>query len=513
MAKPSTPTRPARAGRIIGRLAFLSLAVVVCFYPVTRYFFLQDDFILIANAAFERGTTITETVGAASDLFRPLTKIGYFALMHGIFGLNPLPYHLVSLALHLVNVALLFLLLRKLRLDRLSSLFVTALFALHLGFFDVLAWISCIQQLAGQAFMLGGLLLGIRAIDRRSPLFAGLGAASYGLALLSLEQTWALPLLLLFYSLTKGGEPSPGRRIARALRETAPWLLVMAAYLAYMGAVKGVPGEGPYQFEFGTNLIANLLTYLDWAVGISALMPFVVDVSSAGVTAAHLLIAAAVLYNLAKGRTRLVGFASAYYLLTILPVLFLKNHAFHLHNYVPAVGLAVLFAPVAEDFFRVLRHWRAQAASAAAFGLMALVAVMCFTKVRANETNYLRPDLPLPRDFVLRRAIIAQNVFDDLRSKTRFDRPPRRLILIYTQESGWYKENVIAALGRENGFKLFFSDPDLSVTFADRGDAPPPGDPQSARVFYFDYMGNLFSPEEMRSDPVPDAGTGAPESR
>jgi hypothetical protein len=513
MAKPATTNRSPRAGRAIGRLALVAAIALVCFYPVTKYFFLQDDFILIANAAYERDTTVMETIGGDSDLFRPLTKILYFGVMYGIFGLNALPYHIVSLAVHLLNVGLLFLLLRKLRNDRLSSLFVTAIYALHLGFFDVLAWISCIQQLMGQAFMLCGLLLGIHAIETKRGAFASIGASIYALALLSLEQTYALPLLLFSYSYLKGGVEPARKRLPRALRETVPYLLVMVVYLGYMAVVKGVPTEGPYRYQLGANVIVNLLTYLDWAVGISTLMPFVVDVSATGLTAAHVLIAAVVVYNLAKGRGRIVLFSSAYYLFTILPVLFLKNHVFHLHNYVPAVGIAVLLAPVVEDLFSTVRQWRARAASATAWGLIAMLAIMCFTKARANETNFLRPDLPLPKDFVLRRAIIAENVLEDLRSKTRFDRPPRRLFMVYKSETGWYKENVIAALGGESALRLFYSDPDLIVTFADRGDTLSNYEPQTARIFFFDYMGHLFTPEEIGGEPGSGVRTVEPETR
>ena len=68
--------------------------------------------------------------------------------------------------------------------------------------------------------------------------------------------------------------------------------------------------------------------------------------------------------------------------------------------------------------------------------------------------------------------------------------------MVYTGESDWYGENVVAALGRESALKLFYSDPGLIVTFADRGDALPEYEPQNSRIFFFDYMGNLSTPDE-----------------
>lgn len=513
MTKPPPKKKSPRSRRTIGHLVLVAIAVVVCFYPVTKYFFLQDDFILLANAAYDRDSTVMSTFGGDSDLFRPLTKILYFGVMYQAFGLDPVPYHLVSLAVHLVNIVLLFLLLRKLRNDRLSSLIVTSLFALNLGFFDVLAWISCIQQLLGQTFMLAGLILGIRAMENRRPVFAALALSSYVLALLSLEQTYALPLILFFHSFSREKAGSASGRTRKALRETWAYLVIMAMYLVYMAAVKGVPGEGPYQYKLGANVIANLLTYLDWAFGISVVMPFVVDVKSTGLTAAHVLLVVMVIYNLAKGRKRIVLFSSAYYLLTILPVLFLQGHAFHLHNYVPAVGIALLAAPVVEDFLKTVREWKQTAAPAAAGALIVLVAMTCFTKVRANETNFIRPDLPLPSDFVLRRAVIAKNAFDGLRAKTRFDRPPRKLFMVYKQGSGWYKNNVTAALGRGSALRLFYSQPDLDVIFHDRGDTLSGYDPQDSEAFFFDHMGRIFTPEEIYREEGSAVRTVEPESR
>jgi hypothetical protein len=267
-----------------------------------------------------------------------------------------------------------------------------------------------------------------------------------------------------------------------------------------MAAVKGVPGEGPYRYSLGANVVTNLLTYLDWALGISVVMPFIVDVRSTGVTAAHVLLAAMVVYNLARGRKKIVLLSSAYYLLTIFPVLFLEGHAFHLHNYVPAVGIAILAAPIVEDLLKTVREWKRRAAPATAAGIVVLLSIVCFTKVRANETNFMRPDLPLPRDFVLRRAVISKTVFDDLAVKVPAGRPQRRVFMVYESQGSWYRDNVVAALGRGSALKLFYSEPKLDVRFYERGDTLSGFDPRDSRILFFDYMGRIFTPDEVDAE-------------
>jgi hypothetical protein len=193
-------------------------------------------------------------------------------------------------------------------------------------------------------------------------------------------------------------------------------------------------------------------------------------------------------------------------LTTILPVLFLDGHTFYLHNYVPAVGILLLAAPVFEDFFKTVREWTRGAAALAAAGLVVLAVIVCYTKVRANETNFIRPDLPLPKHFVLRRALVARNVYDDLLTKTRAGNPPKNLFMVYTGKADWYKENVMAALGRSSALKLFYSDPGLKVVYLDRGDTPSGFDPDNSAIFFFDYTGHCMTPEEA-------GGTGVGSAR
>jgi hypothetical protein len=510
-SKPSRKTPAGRPHRTTFYLLLVIVGVLACFHPVTKYFFAQDDFILLANVVFDRGSTLGITFGAESDLFRPLTKVVYFGVMHGIFGLNPFPYHLASLLVHALNVLLVFALLRRFHFDRISSLVASSFFAFHMAFFDVVAWISCIQQLAGQAFMLAGLILGVRAMATRRQLFVVLAVCAYVLALLSLEQTYALALLLFLHAYLREKTGSSGGRARRALRETFPYLIVMALYLLYMAAAKGIPGEGPYRYSFGTNIISNLLTYLDWVFAFSVVMPFAVDSSPTGLTTAHVVLALLVVYNLAKGRRRTVIFACAYYATTILPVLFLQGHTFYLHDYVPAVGIVLLVAPVLEDFFKAVQDWKREFAPLAAAGLVILAMVVCYTKVRTNETSYIRPDLPLPKNFVLRRELVARNSYNDLMMKTRASNPPKNLFLVYTGKADWYKDNVMAALGRSSALKLFYSEPRLNVAFLDKGEQPRGFDPRNSAILYFDYTGHCMTPDEAGEPGVGPAEPAQPE--
>ena len=80
---------------------------------------------------------------------------GYFGAAGRLFGTHPLPWHVVSLLLHVVNVSLSFALLVRLRLSRPAAMLGAAAIAFNLAFFHVVGWITCTQQLLAATFSLG----------------------------------------------------------------------------------------------------------------------------------------------------------------------------------------------------------------------------------------------------------------------------------------------------------------------------------------------------------------------
>ncbi|UCH84268.1 MAG: hypothetical protein JSW50_00855 [Candidatus Latescibacterota bacterium] len=478
----------------------VAVAAVVCFFPVTKYFFLQDDFILLEDAAFKPNTAFAAVFESNPGLFRPLTKVAYFAAMYKWAGLNPLPYHIVSLLLHVINIFLFFHLLRRFKIGAQGAMIVTALFALNVAFLDVLAWICCVQQLAALMFLLLGLHWGVRAIETKSIKFILPAIGVYVLALMSMEQTYALALILFLYAFQHTKTGGFQTRLRTAAIDTAPFLAVMLLYFIFFLGWKGLPGGGPYQLHIGANVVSNILTYLDWVFDLSVVMPFVTDVAGSGLTATHLVIVGLVAYGLARGREQIVVFALSFYFLTLLPVLFLDKHAFYLHNYIPSFGIFLLLAPVAQDLYELLENRHPGYGRGVAVLFVLLIAIMSFTKIRFNETNILREDIRLPKNFVLRRAVIARNAYEDITSKTDTRRQPRQLFMVFKDRSGWYRDNVTAALGKASAPRLFYSSPAMAVFYHDWGDTLHTYDPNNSVMLFFDHTGHCFTSEEIEAD-------------
>lgn len=89
-----------------------------------------------------------------------------FSVIYQIWGLNPVPYHLLSLLLHLINVILVFLLASKLSKSNYVALFVVMLFALHPMRVESVAWISELKDVLFTCFALSAFLFYIKYLER-----------------------------------------------------------------------------------------------------------------------------------------------------------------------------------------------------------------------------------------------------------------------------------------------------------------------------------------------------------
>lgn len=174
--------------------------------------FVYDDRFIIADNSLIRdpglwGRFFTQGswagAGIEAHTYRPLPLLS-FGLNYLAGGLQPLGYHLVNLAVHLLAVALLFRLATQIGWSPGGGWVAAALFAVHpLQAEPVAAVVGRMDLMAGAAF-LGALLLHVEARHRaaagRPQGWAVAGALGlYAVALLSKEHVILLPLVALLY--------------------------------------------------------------------------------------------------------------------------------------------------------------------------------------------------------------------------------------------------------------------------------------------------------------------------
>ncbi len=96
----------------------------------------------------------------------PIRDTAYW-LNYQLSGLNPLPYHLTSIAFHVASTLLLFALARQLRFSREVSFWGALLFGLHPIHVESVAWVSGLKDPMFTAFAFLSLLFYGRYLTRR----------------------------------------------------------------------------------------------------------------------------------------------------------------------------------------------------------------------------------------------------------------------------------------------------------------------------------------------------------
>lgn len=246
---PTTDGEERRAERG-GDLAALGALVVLSALPyVARLGFYSDDWAFLSDMARSADRSLGGVFRAlyhGNLLMRP-GQTAELALLYRLFGLNPLPYHVVNAAVLLSAVWLFYLVLRELRLPRALALAVPAVYATLPHFSTDRFWVAAFQAPLSIALYLLSLhadLVSLRA--RRPRPWKALALAALVGSVLCYET--AAPLFLLNAALvwwlgaprgrvgsgaTDTSNATGGARAARRARR----LLWPAVTVATLGAV------------------------------------------------------------------------------------------------------------------------------------------------------------------------------------------------------------------------------------------------------------------------------------
>ncbi len=223
-------------------LAALTLGV---YWPVGHYDFIQydDPKFITENPQIQKGLSWPGLVYAftqpAVGNWHPVTVLSHM-LDCQLFGTQPGPQHLVNVALHTLNAALLFLFLRSFTGAFWRSALVAGFFALHPLRVESVAWISERKDVLSGCFFLLSLWAWVKARRLRA---ADQGSASqsaaglfrsrafwlslvfFALGLMSKPMIVTLPLVLLLLEFWSSGRLDPGPLLLRL----APFMALSAA--------------------------------------------------------------------------------------------------------------------------------------------------------------------------------------------------------------------------------------------------------------------------------------------
>ena len=184
--------------------ALLVLLTVAAYLPALRGGFIWDDddhltqnrAVLSANG-WKR---IWSSLGVSR--YYPLTLTSFWA-QHRLWGLNPLPFHAVNVALQAVNAVLLWMVLRRLNVP--GAWLGAAVWAVHPVNVESVAWVTELKNTQSGFFFLLAALFYLRFEDGVRPRDYVLALLCGAAAMLSKPSTVVLPAVLLLCSWWRRG--------------------------------------------------------------------------------------------------------------------------------------------------------------------------------------------------------------------------------------------------------------------------------------------------------------------
>ena len=156
---------------------FIALAVVAVYSMALSFNFIGfDDMEILKQRYFIIGDlskikvafTTDAFLGTNGSFYRPLQTVS-FMLDAFIGGPTPFIYHLTNLLLYIVGSLCVFWLLLTLNYQRLSSLLLALLFALHPMFVPMVAWVPTRGDLLLTIFIIVAFILFIKAFSGNRP--------------------------------------------------------------------------------------------------------------------------------------------------------------------------------------------------------------------------------------------------------------------------------------------------------------------------------------------------------
>ena len=376
------------------------LLVVIVYLPVLHAGFIWDDDAHLTENRFVVGPGGLRAIWTSSAAtYYPLVLTSFW-IQHAIWGLHPMPYHVLNILMHAFCAMLLRRVLLRLTLAPASAWMGAAIWALHPVQTESAAWITELKNTQSGVFYLLALLFFLKWRNSRHRILYALFLLCAALALLSKTSTVMLPVIavlcawwldnrwdwktvkavspLVLLSAIAGGWTIWEQKFhsgATGLEWTQRFLerLIVAGDSVWFYLGKLV---WPYPLSF---------IYPRWNVSLQELVSFIPAV---GVAAALFA-----LWWFRNGIVRPVFFAVAYFVVSLFPVLDLFDIYFFRYSfvgdhfqYLAAMGPLALLGAVLGAAFVSSRKLPAYIVSGTVIALLLVLTSQHAEAFHDNET-------------------------------------------------------------------------------------------------------------------------------
>jgi len=326
-------------------------AIAWVWSPILGAYFYADDFMYLLGAQ-TRGVLHSFLVPGGTDLvwvYRPLASFGYYWVIRSLFGLNPDAFHLISLAVHLLNAILVAWLVSRLGCSRLASLFVSLIYAAHISHWHGLVT-TTFQEVLATFFVFSALAAFLRTesslgSEKFTPTLA---LACFGAALLSKESSFSLPLLLTWLEMVHASSSPPSSPLWVRFRRILPFYLIAGVYSMILYVAGSFPSGENYVIGLDLSVFRRLRQYLWWA-----LEPSVWGLSFES----NLIILLCAGLIIILRRHWQVCFGIGWFLISLLPVLSLPKRTDPQYVMIGLLGLCLIVGVGIDRALAIISRW------------------------------------------------------------------------------------------------------------------------------------------------------------
>ena len=380
--KATAPARPVAPTPTWLRFApvLIALAVVAVYATAPSFKFIGfDDTEILKHRYFIIGDlskikvafTTDAFLGTNGTFYRPLQTVS-FMLDAFVGGPKPFIYHLTNLLLHIAGSLCVFWLLLTLGYQRLLSLMLALVFALHPMFVPMVAWVPTRGDLLLTIFFIIAFIVFIKSFRSNRSVLVVWHGITFFLALLSKETAVAVPPLCLLYYYFEFRKTRARKLINGYF---VVWLIAGAVWY-YLHSVLHVSGDdsvGLAALIQNLPILPELFGKFFVPVRFQLAPLFTVVDTTIGVIAAALF--AWLIARMGAWTDRKVQFGLLWALLCILPVMIFRNadakyifdYLYH-RAYLPSIGLIIVLAELLRRLnLRSEKYFRRFAIGAALF--------------------------------------------------------------------------------------------------------------------------------------------------
>lgn len=358
----------------------------------------------------------------AQGTIRPWSERLFFMVLYGAFGLEALPFRLVIFATQFANLALIQWIGARLTGSRTAGLLASLFWLVNSSQAEPLGWATVYNQVLCAFFLLLAFAFLLRLIETGERRYNVAQWVTFLLGFGALEVNMVYPALAAGYTLLAA---------RKRFRRTLPLFVPSILYFVVHMKAAPVQKTGLYAMHFTGSMFKTLFTYWTWSVGPTFMwspltLPKWFLPAGVAVVSAGLLV---FLVRRLRGGQYVALFFPLWYLVTIAPILPLRDHLTEYYVFLPAIGIAMLAG------WAAVSGWRAGAAGKVAVVVSAALYVTMVVPVAmaASKWNYDRT--VQVRDMVLgvagahelhpKQAIMLDGVDSDLFYNGILDRPFR----------------------------------------------------------------------------------------